>query len=188
DRPAAGASVAGAGVAGAGAAGGARDPVFGGFFETQLTREEARRDREALGRLLAQAGDSGLSPEALSVVGSVQQNPELSEALKELTDKQALLRTYRYKYSDEYPPVKNTAPRVILMAFFGSFALAVMGAVLIDRIDPRVRYPDQVSREMGLTILGAVPHVRPGARPTPRNGRRVRPPEDVAVVVEALRG
>src|SRR5439155_21697448 len=43
-------------------------------------------------------------------------------------------------------PVKNTAPRVILMAFFGSFALAVMGAVLIDRIDPRVRYPDQVSR------------------------------------------
>jgi len=290
DRPAAGASVAGAGVAGAGAAGGARDPVFGGFFETQLTREEARRDREALGRLLAQAGDSGLSPEALSVVGSVQQNPELSEALKELTDKQALLRTYRYKYSDEYPPVqrllgeiatlqrqtiptlaralagqlagkeaelgrrvdadsrslrqipartieearlrrdaslaenlytslqqkydearlaeastladvrvldsavvprrpvKNTAPRVILMAFFGSFALAVIGAVLIDRIDPRVRYPDQVSREMGLTILGAVPHVRPGARPTPRNGRRVRPPEDVAVVVEALRG
>src|SRR5438552_8013730 len=289
DRPAAGASVAGAGVAGAGAAGRARDPVFGGFFEAQLTREEARRVREALGRLLAQAGDSGLSPEALSVVGSVQQNPELSEALKELTDKQALLRTYRYKYSDEYPPVqrllgeiatlqrqtiptlaralagqlagkeaelgrrvdadsrslrqipartieearlrrdaslaenlytslqqkydearlaevstladvrvldsavvprrpvKNTAPRVILMAFFGSFALAVLGAVLIDRIDPRVRYPDQVSREMGLTILGAVPHVRLGARPE-RSGRRVRPPEDVAVVVEALRG
>ncbi|OLC70208.1 MAG: hypothetical protein AUH78_21680 [Gemmatimonadetes bacterium 13_1_40CM_4_69_8] len=292
DRAAAGASVAGAGGvgAGAGAAGGTRDPVFGGFFDMQLTREEARRDREALGRLLAQAGDSGLSAEALSVVGSVQQNPELSEALKELTDKQAQLRAYRYKYSDEYPPVqrllgeiatlqrqtipglaralagqlagkeselgrrvdadsrslrqipgrtieearlrrdaslaenlytslqqkydearlaeastladvrvldsavvprrpvKNTAPRVILMAFVGSFALAVMGAVLIDRIDPRVRYPDQVSREMGLTILGAVPHVRPGARPTPRNGRRVRPPEDVAVVVEALRG
>src|SRR5205807_3662776 len=60
-------------------------------------------------------------------------------------------------------------------------------AVLIDRVDPRVRYPDQVSREMGLTILGAVPHIRAGARPE-RSGRRVRPPEDVAVVVEALRG
>src|SRR5207237_9452281 len=84
-------------------------------------------------------------------------------------------------------PVKNTRRRVILLAFFGSFGLAVVGAVLIDRIDPRVRYPDQVSREMGLTILGAVPHIRPGARPE-RSGRRVRPPGDVAVVVEALRG
>ncbi len=84
-------------------------------------------------------------------------------------------------------PVKNTAPRVVLLGFFGSFALALMGAVLIDRIDPRVRYPDQVSREMGLTILGAVPHIRAGVRPE-RSGRRVRPPEEVAVVVEALRG
>src|SRR5205823_13738237 len=84
-------------------------------------------------------------------------------------------------------PVKNTAPRVILVAFLGSFALAVAGAVLIDRMDPRVRYPDQVSREMGLTILGAVPHVRPGARPE-RGRRHARPSEDVAVVVEALRG
>src|SRR5256885_10021166 len=40
---------------------------------------------------------------------------------------------------------------------------------------------------MGLSILGAVPHIRAGARPA-RSGRRVRPPEDVAVVVEALRG
>jgi len=283
-------SVAGApGGAAAGAPDGARDPVFGGFFEMQITREEARRDRDALARVLSQAGDSGLSAEALAVVGSVQQNPELSQALKELTDKQAQLRAYRSKYSDEYPPVqrliddiatfkrqtiprlarvlagqlaaketelgrrvdadartlrqiparaieearlrrdaslaenlylslqqkyeesrlaeasslsdvrvldnavvprrpvKNTRRRVVLLAFFGSFAMAVMGAVLIDRVDPRVRYPDQVSREMGLTILGAVPHIRAGARPE-RSGRRVRPPEDVAVVVEALRG
>jgi len=287
-----GASVAGPVVAGAAPGtgpAGARDPLFGSFFEMQISREEARRDRDALQRLLAQQGDSGLSVEALSVVGLVQQNPELSQALTELNNKQAELRSLRYKYTDEYMPVqrllgeirtlqrqtiptlartlagqlaakeaelgrrtdadsrtlrqiparaieearlrrdaglaenlytslqakydearlaevsslsdvrvldsavvprrpvKNTAPRVILLAFFGSFALAVMGAVLIDRIDPRVRYPDQVSREMGLTIMGAVPHIRPGARPE-RSGRRVRPPEDVAVVVEALRG
>jgi polysaccharide biosynthesis transport protein len=287
DRPAPAPSVAGAGALN-GAIVPARDPVFAGFFDMQISREQARRDRDALERLLAQASDSGLSAEALSVVGSVQENPELSQALKELTDKQAQLRAFRYKYSDEYPPVqrllgeiatlrrqaiptlaralagqlgargaelgrrldadsrslkqiparaieearlrrdatlaenlytdlekqyseahlaeastvadvrvldsavvprrpvKNTAPRVILLALFGSFGLAVAGAVLMDRVDPRVRYPDQVSREMGLTILGAVPHVRPRARPE-RNGRG-RPPEDVAVVVEALRG
>src|SRR6266550_896566 len=288
DRPSGGgASVAAA--AGGTAQAGARDPVFGGFFDMQISREQARRDREALERLLAQAGDPGLSVEALSVVGLVQQNPELSQALTELTNKQAELRSLRYKYTDEYlpvqrllgeirtlqrqtiptlartlagqlaaketelgrrvdadsrtlrqiparaieearlrrdatlaenlytslqakyeearlaeasslsdvrvldfavvprRPVKNTAPRVVLLGFFGSFALALMGAVLIDRIDPRVRYPDQVSREMGLTILGAVPHIRAGVRPE-RSGRRVRPPEEVAVVVEALRG
>ena len=82
-------------------------------------------------------------------------------------------------------PVKNTARRLILVALVGSFGLAVVGAVLLDRVDPRVRYPEQVSREMGLTILGALPHVRP--RRDGGNGARL-PGEDVAHLVEALRG
>jgi len=75
---------------------------------------------------------------------------------------------------------------MILLGFCGSFGLAVVGAVLLDRIDPRVRYPDQVSREMGLAILGAVPHLRT----LPHAGRhgKGRVPEDVNQVVEALRG
>ena len=106
DRPSGGgASVAAA--AGGTAQAGARDPVFGGFFDMQISREQARRDREALERLLAQAGDPGLSVEALSVVGLVQQNPELSQALTELTNKQAELRSLRYKYTDEYLPVQR---------------------------------------------------------------------------------
>jgi capsular exopolysaccharide synthesis family protein len=83
-------------------------------------------------------------------------------------------------------PVKQMAGKLILLGFCGSFGLAVVGAVLLDRIDPRVRYPDQVSREMGLAILGAVPHLRT----LPHAGRhgRGRVPEDVNQVVEALRG
>src|SRR5439155_133757 len=95
DRPSVGgASVAGAAVGGPGATGAvaARDPVFGSFFDMQISREQARRDRDALDRLLAQAGDSGLSAEALSVVGLVQANPELTQALTELMTKQAELR------------------------------------------------------------------------------------------------
>ncbi|HEX4627413.1 MAG TPA: GNVR domain-containing protein, partial [Gemmatimonadales bacterium] len=82
-------------------------------------------------------------------------------------------------------PVRNTAPRVIMVALIGTFGLAVVGAVLVDRGDPRVRYPDQVSREMGLPILGALPHVTPQ-----REGRdpKERMAEDVAQLVEALRG
>src|SRR2546426_3486519 len=56
----------GVGAAGAGGDGG-RDPVLGGFFEMQTSREEARRDRSALGRLLAPAGASGLSGDAPSL-------------------------------------------------------------------------------------------------------------------------
>ena len=83
-------------------------------------------------------------------------------------------------------PVKRMAGKLILLGFCGSFGLAMVGAVLLDRIDPRLRYPDQVSREMGLAILGAVPHLRT----LPHAGRhgRGRVPEDVNQVVEALRG
>ena len=83
-------------------------------------------------------------------------------------------------------PVKQMAGKLILLGFCGSFGLAMVGAVLLDRIDPRLRYPDQVSREMGLAILGAVPHLRT----LPHAGRhgQGRVPEDVNQVVEALRG
>jgi polysaccharide biosynthesis transport protein len=289
DRPA---PVALGALRGAGGGGSAEesDPTFGPFFNMQADRERLHRDREALQRLLGQKGDSGLSPEALAVLGSVQTNPELSDALKELTSKRASLRALRYKYSDEYPPVqralgeiatlerhtiptlaralldeltaretelgrrldadsrglreiparaiddarlrrnvaaaedlyttlqkryeearlaeastipdirildaavvprtplKEMASRLILVAFVGSFGFAVLGAVLLDRVDPRVRYPDQVSREMGLAILGAVPHMRtlPHAGRNGKAGSRV--PEDVNQVVESLRG
>jgi capsular exopolysaccharide synthesis family protein len=286
DRP--GPSPSTGNAAAGGGSEGTRDPVFGTFFSTQLERDQAHRDREALGRVLGQMGDSGLSAEALAVVGSVQQNADLAAALGELNSKQAELRALRYRYSDQYPPVqrlmgeiatlkrqtiptlarglsgelaardaelsrrldtdsrnlraippraieearlrrgvtlaenlyttlqtrfeearlaeastvpdvrildhavvpqrpvRNMAPRVIMLGFVASLGLGLFGAVLLDRIDPRVRYPDQVSREMGLAILGAVPHLRT----LPHAGRhgRGRVPEDVNQVVEALRG
>jgi capsular exopolysaccharide synthesis family protein len=55
-------------------------------------------------------------------------------------------------------PVKDTAQRLMLMAFLGSLGLGSAGALLLDRMDSRFRYPDQVSQDLGLTILGAVPH------------------------------
>ena len=60
-------------------------------------------------------------------------------------------------------PVSDTTPRILFLAFFGSLGMASVGAVLLDRVDSKFRYPDQVSRELGLTILGAVPHSRAAA-------------------------
>jgi succinoglycan biosynthesis transport protein ExoP len=250
----------------------ARDPIRAGFFETQGERDQVQRDREAIEGFLA---DSTRPTDALSAIESVQHSPELSNALKELSDKQAQLRAYRYHYSEEYPPlqrlereiaeltqrtiptlaralaaqlamregdlgrqvdaasadlrgipgrtiaeirlrrnaqlkeqtytalqqrfdqsrlaaeatvpdvrildpaivpqrpVKNTAPRLLLMGLVLGLGLGLVAAIVLDRVDPRVRYPEQVSRDLGLPILGAVPHLRA---------------KEPAEVIEALRG
>jgi capsular exopolysaccharide synthesis family protein len=54
---------------------------------------------------------------------------------------------------------KILTTRLILVAFIGGLGLACAAAIMFDRMDPKFRYPDQISREFGLTILGAVPHV-----------------------------
>jgi polysaccharide biosynthesis transport protein len=74
-------------------------------------------------------------------------------------------------------PVKDDRPRVLLFALFGSLGLGLVGAVLLDRIDPRLHYPEQVG-QLGLVSLGAIPHVGNGKRTG-----RVDPQ-----VIEAFRG
>ena len=80
----------------------------------QVDRQQVQQDRDALERVLAQAqaSDSGVSPEALAIVGSVQQNVQLKQALDELTTKQAELRALRYKYNDAYPLVQRRLSEV----------------------------------------------------------------------------
>src|SRR5260370_26051341 len=40
-------------------------------------------------------------------------------------------------------PFKNTAPRLLLMGLLGGLALGILGAITLDRVDPKVRYPEQ---------------------------------------------
>ena len=75
-------------------------------------------------------------------------------------------------------PIKNTAPRLLLVGLVAGLGLGLVGAVLLDRLDPRVRYPDQVTRELGLPILGTLPRV---------NGKNGKNSEETAHVLESLR-
>ncbi len=63
-------------------------------------------------------------------------------------------------------PVVNPAPLLVMLAFGVSLGAGVAGAMLRDRVDPAIRDPLQLTRAMGLPILGAVPHVPEG------NGKR----------------
>ena len=77
-------------------------------------------------------------------------------------------------------PTKNTAPSIIALALLASLGGAVGLALLLDHTDTRFRYPDQVTRELGLSILGAVPSIK-----------RVRggdpDPEEAAQIIESFR-
>jgi capsular exopolysaccharide synthesis family protein len=74
-------------------------------------------------------------------------------------------------------PIADTRNMMLLGFIGGAIALGLAAAILRDRMDPRVHYPDQVSAGMGLNILGAVPALKGG-----RLGQA-----DMALAVEAFR-
>lgn len=65
--------------------------------------------------------------------------------------------------------------RLIVFGILGGLGLGVLGAVVLDRFDPRLRYPEQVSKTLGVPIIGAVPHIASAG-------------QAVDAVIEAFRG
>jgi succinoglycan biosynthesis transport protein ExoP len=61
-------------------------------------------------------------------------------------------------------PTSNEAPRLLLLAVLASIGLAFGIALIIDRLDPRFRYPEQATHELGLSIAGAVPKIKSNSR------------------------
>jgi polysaccharide biosynthesis transport protein len=76
-------------------------------------------------------------------------------------------------------PIRDAATRFIALGFVAGLGLGLLGAVVADRRDPRVQHPDQVTQQIGLPILGVLPHVgdrQAGAKD-----------EQVAHAIEAMR-
>jgi tyrosine-protein kinase Etk/Wzc len=78
-------------------------------------------------------------------------------------------------------PLKNTAPGLLLLGLMGGLGLGLVGAVILDRMDGRMRRAEEVSGDLGLSILGTVPHLNRS------HTRKVRGPESIETI-EALRG
>jgi capsular exopolysaccharide synthesis family protein len=77
-------------------------------------------------------------------------------------------------------PTSNSAPKIIMMAFMASVGAALGLAILLDQVDKRFRYPEQVTHELGLSILGAIPAI---GKSSSRDAKR----EETSQVVEAFR-
>jgi capsular exopolysaccharide synthesis family protein len=57
-------------------------------------------------------------------------------------------------------PNSNDAPRLVFLAIIASIGFATALALLHDRLDRRFRYPEQATKDLGLTIIGTVPRLR----------------------------
>ncbi len=257
--------------------------VLGEYFTQKMQADALKRDRENLERVLHESQNGKMPIDAFQTIPSVRTAPDFNRALAELAEAEAQIRALRYKYTDEYKPVKdlddrittlktqiipayantlisalraqqtdletriggqsrelqqipnrminearldrevksmqsiytdlqaryeqaqlaeasaipdvrildpavqpqspsrNDAPRIIFLAFVASMGAAVGLALLLDRLDKRFRYPDQVTNELGLSILGVVPAINK----LKHGGVDL---EETAQVVEAFRG
>ncbi|HEU4747532.1 MAG TPA: polysaccharide biosynthesis tyrosine autokinase, partial [Gemmatimonadaceae bacterium] len=77
-------------------------------------------------------------------------------------------------------PTRNTAPTLLMLAVLGGLGAAISLALLLDAFDPKIRYPEQVYNELGLSIAGAVPLF-------PKGGVDLQSPEQVSQLVESIR-
>jgi len=57
-------------------------------------------------------------------------------------------------------PTSDDAPRILLIAIIASLAAAIGIALLHDRLDPRFRYPEQATHDLGLSVSGTVPRFK----------------------------
>jgi capsular exopolysaccharide synthesis family protein len=56
-------------------------------------------------------------------------------------------------------PLEDNRLRFALMIFVGCLGAATGGALLLDRTDAKFRYATDVSRDIGLSILGSIPRI-----------------------------
>jgi capsular exopolysaccharide synthesis family protein len=77
-------------------------------------------------------------------------------------------------------PTKDTAPKLILGAVGGGIGLALVLAILLDRLDGRLRYPEQATDDLGLPIAGTVPRF-------PKGGVSQDSPDQMFQLVESFR-
>lgn len=76
-------------------------------------------------------------------------------------------------------PTRNPGSRYFLMASVAGLGLGIGGVLLLDRLDRRVRGPDEVGASLGLPVVGMIPRIEPR--------RRLKGPDEAQVVLESFR-
>ena len=78
-----------------------------------------------------------------------------------------------------HKPLKDQRNQMILLGFGGSLALVALGVLLLDKLDRRVRFPEEVTAGLRLPILAAIPRLKTNGTSNSENASQV---------IEAFRG
>jgi len=139
-----------------------------------LQRQIADQEAELDGRIASASGELQAIPPRMTEEARLQRQVAIAEnlhsTLKQRYEEARLAAASSIpdvRVLDRaivpYEPVSDSRILFILMGLLGGLGLSVAGAILHDRIDPRVRYPEQVTGELGLQILASVPNVAEGS-------------------------
>jgi succinoglycan biosynthesis transport protein ExoP len=77
-------------------------------------------------------------------------------------------------------PVNNTGPKIMALVTLAGFALAIGLALLLDMLDGRIRYPEQATQALGLSVVGTLPTL-------PKGDITHHSPEQLTQLVESFR-
>jgi polysaccharide biosynthesis transport protein len=158
-----------------------------------LDDELARREAQLAASLGAAEGELRTIPPRLMEEAKLNRQRSIAENLytrlrerNEEAELAALSSTPDLRVIDQARlprvPLRDQRMQIILLAIIGSLGLAVGGVLLFDRLDPRVRYPEQITHGLRLPILAAVPQLKG------HNGNGSRNSENTSQAVEAFRG
>jgi len=127
-----------------------------------LTMQETA-ERERLAR--ARAELQGALDRLRGSPGSAEEVQAIQERLSELSVSEASVGTGLRLAQSAQPPSEPHAPRPVrntIFAFFASAFIAVLAALAVDQIAPRLAGPRELGRLTGIPILAALPPPRRG--------------------------
>lgn len=167
-----------------------RNNVLPRYVQSVLTRLQ-REQQQMEGRL--QAGERELQQIPLRTIQEEELKRELALADAHYQDITRRSQLSKLQEASSLPdvdvldyavapvePQGNRARLILLAGIAGSIGLALALAFLLDMTDRRFRYSDQITTELGLSILGAVPEIR-------RAKGATAAAEEASQVIEAFR-
>lgn len=161
------------------------------FYARQVKTRMDERIRELSGEISTAATELAAIPGRETIEKALERDLSIAEEENRAVTQQASLARMLEKNTvadlliqdQAIPPLRPTKNRrnvIIALGVLIGLGVGLSFAFLMDLLDKRVRYADQITSGLGLTILGVVPEVKglKGGRSTV---------EDQAQVIEAFR-
>lgn len=154
-----------------------------------LLQELNQREDRLTGRMASAGSELSEIPTRTIEEARLRRRVEIQETL--YNDLRSRVENARLAANSSVPDVRildravvpsqpSQDPRILLAGLFllGGFGAGLVGAVVVDLLDGRLRYPKQIDDELGLSVLGSIPRIR---------GRGRKKAEAEASVLEAFR-